>query len=242
MGSSPQQLQQAYRISLQGYGHDGVRQAHWFDHEAPQRTAQTRAFDIMQTPVTQAEYAVFIQETGYAVPFVSAQQWNSYHLAHPYSHVRPYLWHEQQVPQGKRKHPVVLVNGHDAQAYAQWLSRKTGQHIQLPSAKEWEKAMRGNQAWLYPWGNSYHPDYLNNADQGTSGTMPVGSFPQGASPYGVLDAAGQVFEWTRDVQGSYATVKGGSWDDHGGICRPAAYHQRPITLKHILIGFRLMKY
>jgi formylglycine-generating enzyme required for sulfatase activity len=76
--------------------------------------------------------------------------------------------------------------------------------------------------------------------------MPVGSFPAGASPYGLLDAAGQVFEWTAtppDPGGgrNRFLVKGGSWDDRGcGVCRPAAGHGRPAGLKHILIGFRLV--
>ncbi len=102
--------------------------------------------------------------------------------------------------------------------------------------------MRGTDGRLYPWGNSYHARFLNNNDQGPFSTMRVGSFPQGASPYGVLDGAGQVFEWTCDVSRKRATVKGGSWDDHGDVCRPAAGHTRPVNLKHILIGFRLVRH
>jgi len=71
MGSTPKQIEQGYRISKQGYRHDGVRKAHWFDHESPQITAHTKAFKIMQTPVTQAEYAVFIKAMGHCPPFVS---------------------------------------------------------------------------------------------------------------------------------------------------------------------------
>ena len=70
----------------------------------------------------------------------------------------------------------------------------------------------------------------------------MGSFPAGASPYGLLDAAGQVFEWTASPgnPGRFL-VKGGSWDDSGcGICRPAARHGRPADIKHILVGFRLV--
>jgi len=240
MGSTAQQIEQGYRISQQGYGHDGVREAHWFDSESPQITSHTGAFKIMQTPVTQAEYALFIAETGHRVPFVSPKQWQSYHLAHPYSHVRPYLWLNKHLPQDKANHPVVLVNIKDARAYAHWLSKKTGRQLQLPSEKQWEKAMRGSHGLVYPWGNTYQSNYLNNADHQPDGTMSVGAFPQAASPYGVLDGAGEVFEWTRDISRQKATVKGGSWDDHGGVCRPAAHHQRPISLKHILIGFRLV--
>ncbi len=240
MGSTPAQIEKGYRISQQGYGHDGVREAHWFDSEAPQMTAHTKAFKIMKTPVTQAEYAVFINETGHRAPFVSPKQWQSYHLVHSYNHVKPYLWLDKKMPQNKANHPVVLVSLDDAQAYAHWLAKKTGRDLRLPSEKQWEKAMRGSQGLLYPWGNTYHADYLNNADKKPDGTLPVGSFPQASSPYGVLDGAGQVFEWTRDIKNGRATVKGGSWDDYGGVCRPAAHHQRPITLKHILIGFRLV--
>jgi formylglycine-generating enzyme required for sulfatase activity len=68
----------------------------------------------------------------------------------------------------------------------------------------------------------------------------VGSFPNGASPFGILDAAGQFFEWTAAGKGR-AIVKGRSWDDKGcGVCRSAARHGRPVELKHISIGFRLV--
>ena len=70
----------------------------------------------------------------------------------------------------------------------------------------------------------------------------MGSYPSGASPFGLLDGAGQVFEWTSTPKGkSRYLVKGGSWDDKGcGVCRPAARHGRPKYIKHILIGFRLV--
>ena len=74
-------------------------------------------------------------------------------------------------------------------------------------------------------------------------TVPVGRYPRGASPFGLLDVAGQVYEWTATPAGpGRALVKGGSWDDRGcGVCRPAAGHGRPVALKHILIGFRLVR-
>ncbi len=84
---------------------------------------------------------------------------------------------------------------------------------------------------------------MNSADAGPFDTIPVASYPGGASPFGVLDAAGQVYEWTAsDGNPGRAVVKGGSWDDKGcGVCRPAARHARPVDLKHILIGFRLIR-
>ena len=85
---------------------------------------------------------------------------------------------------------------------------------------------------------------MNSHDKGPFDTVPVDAFPNGASPFGMFDAAGQVFEWTATDaagKGRYI-VKGGSWDDSGcGICRPAARHSRPEDLKHILVGFRLVR-
>ena len=79
-------------------------------------------------------------------------------------------------------------------------------------------------------------------DAGPFDTLPVGTFPQGASPFGMLDAAGQVFEWTAtETDAGRAIVKGGSWDERGcGVCRPAARPSRPTEIKHILNGFRLV--
>ncbi|MDQ7010755.1 MAG: SUMF1/EgtB/PvdO family nonheme iron enzyme [Mariprofundaceae bacterium] len=242
MGGTAGQIEQGYRISREGYGHDGVRKAGWFDNEAPQKSIHLPAFRIQKTPVTQAEYAEFVRATDHPAPFVDEKTWKSYQLVHPYSRVKQYLWHQGRPPSGRENHPVVLVSFEDAGVYAGWLSKKTGRTLKLPSEAEWEKAMRGTDGRLYPWGDAYDPKRLNNADQGPFTTTPVGSFPAGASPYGVLDGSGNVFEWTRtDWSAGRKAVKGGSWDDHGGVCRPAAHHGRPATLKHILIGFRLVE-
>ncbi len=135
-----------------------------------------------------------------------------------------------------------MVSHADARAYASWLSKSTGKTWRLPSETEWEKAARGTDGRRFPWGDTFDPKRLNSHDLGPFDTMPVGRFPDGASPFGLLDAAGQVFEWTATAAGKARyIVKGGSWDDKGcGICRPAARHSRPGPLKHILIGFRLV--
>ncbi|MBI3451902.1 MAG: SUMF1/EgtB/PvdO family nonheme iron enzyme, partial [Rhodospirillales bacterium] len=95
----------------------------------------------------------------------------------------------------------------------------------------------------FPWGDAFDPARLNSHDRGPFDTTPVGRYSDGASPYGMLDAAGQVFEWTATPDGDARyIVKGGSWDDRGcGICRPAARHSRPAGIKHILIGFRVVR-
>ena len=111
-----------------------------------------------------------------------------------------------------------MVSFQDATAYAAWLSRKTGQKWRLPAELEWEKAARGADGRRFPWGDTFDAKLTNSHDAGPFDTLLVEQCPKGASPYGLLDAAGQVFEWTEAVPGKKrAIVKGGSWDDRG--CR-----------------------
>ena len=122
---------------------------------------------------------------------------------------------------------MVLVSWHDAVAYCNWLAEVTGKSYRLPSEAEWEKGARGTHGLIYPWGNRWDAKRCNNSEGGTSGTTPVGAYPQGASPYGLLDMAGNVWEWTRSVywrypyvpedgredieSGEYQVLRGGSW-------------------------------
>ena len=76
-----------------------------------------------------------------------------------------------------------------------WLSKQTGIAFRLPSEAEWEKAARGPYGWIYPWGDPWNAKRANSSESGLRKTMPVGSYPDGDSPYGALDMAGNVWEW-----------------------------------------------
>ncbi len=243
VGSDAAERELAYRLDERAYGHSVTREQRWYAGETDRATIVLPAFTITRTPITNRAYAAFVADTDHRAPDVDAATWAGYGLVHPFARSRRHAWRDGRPPPGREAHPVVLVSRDDALAYAGWLSRRTGQRWRLPSEEEWEKAARGSDGRIFPWGDVYDAERLNSHDHGPFDTLPVGTFSNGASPFGILDGAGQVFEWTATPAGrGKAIVKGGSWDDKGcGVCRPAARHGRPLILKHILIGFRLVR-
>ncbi|RED48661.1 formylglycine-generating enzyme family protein [Aestuariispira insulae] len=242
-GSGRAQREAAYHMDEVAYGHSRTRAQQWYENEFPYGPEETGGYVILRHLVTNREYQAFVMDTGHPSPDVTSDTWQGYGLIHPFSRTRRHAWQGQQYPQGRADHPVVLVSVADAEAYAQWLSEKTGQPWRLPVEAEWERAARGDDGRWFPWGNEFDAVRLNSHDRGPFDTLPVGHFVEGQSPFGVMDMAGQVFEWTATAAGpGRRIVKGGSWDDKGcGICRAAARHSRPEDLKHILVGFRLVR-
>ncbi len=244
IGSDAAEREAAYQMDEAAYGHSRTREWKWYENEPARRSVALDDYFITRTPITNAQYAAFVQATGHPAPDVDPAAWKGYRLKHPYQRTRRHAWTGAAPPAGREDHPVVLVAHADARAYAAWLTEVKGRRWRLPSEAEWEKAARGTDGRRFPWGEAWDPARLNSHDRGPFDTVPVGRFRNGASPFGLLDAAGQVFEWTATPSGSDGRrfiVKGGSWDDSGcGICRPAARHGRPAGLKHILIGFRLV--
>ena len=166
------------------------------DNEKPCHLVELPTYWIAKTPITNAQYQKFVQATGHSVP----------------KH-----WENGKVPQGKENHPVVYVSWDDGMALAKWASEQTGQTILLPSEAEWEKAARGGLVLpngqqnplpkrKYPWGEASDKSKCNTDESGIKTTTPVDKYPQGASPYGVLDLSGNVWEWTRSLYKPYPYV------------------------------------
>ncbi len=240
MGSDPKEREYGYYLDETLHNSKTARDNGWFEVETRQ-TVDLPAYRIDQTPITNTAYQRFIASTKHAMPFVSPSEWKSYGLVHGYDAVQRFLWQEYNPPAGRDQHPVVLVSHASASAYCTWRGKQERRSLRLPTEAEWEKAARGAEGQYFPWGYSFASSYLNSYDQGPFDTVPVGRYPQGQSPYGVLDMAGQVFEWTATPWKETTTkvvVKGGSWDDLPGVTRSAARHGRMTELKHILIGFR----
>lgn len=240
-GSNAIEREYAYQLDEIAYGHSRTRNDQWYESEPAKTSETTDSYSITTTPITNLQYQQFVDATGHPAPDVDQSTWDSYGLIHPFERTRRHAWTDNAPPSGRSGHPVVLVSYADANAYADWLSAASGASWRLPTQTEWEKAARGTQGQIFPWGNEFLPDSLNSHDTGPFDTVEVGS-RSAPSPFGMLDAAGQVFEWIGSDGENRSWVKGGSWDDSGcGVCRPAARHSRPKQLKHILIGFRLIK-
>ncbi|MCP3961545.1 MAG: SUMF1/EgtB/PvdO family nonheme iron enzyme [bacterium] len=210
--------------------HDDEKPAHW---------VRVSPFWLGETPVTNRQYAAFLEETGHEEP----QYWRD----------RRYSGEEQ---------PVVGATWHDANQYCEWLSGKLGSVAMLPSEAQWELAARGDDGRRFPWGDDEPNDTL--ACFKAKQPAPVGSFPDGSGPFGMLDQAGNVWEWCRDAwsttiyaerakkgnepldpvgdegEGDVRVLRGGGWNYPAGSLRAAYRRRSSASYRYSSIGFRVL--
>jgi formylglycine-generating enzyme required for sulfatase activity len=192
-----------------------------YSQEKPQQSLYLPDFYIGVYPVTNEQYKKFIDATGRRPPDKA-----------DYSSGGGPVWKGNSYPKDKAKHPVVCVNWDDACAYARWAGGR------LPSEVEWEKAARGVDGRIYPWGNDWDKSKCNSGESQIRGTTPVDAYQGGIGPYGCFDMAGNVWEWCFDwfsennqrdpeqpakspEKGSRRVLRGGSWFSLPGRCRCA---------------------
>jgi serine/threonine-protein kinase len=140
--------------------------------------------------------------------------------------------------------PVFGISAFDAEAYCEWRSRQDGVRYRLPTELEWEKAARGTDARAFPWGNAWEPTYTKcaHARPGPSSPEPCGSYPQDRSPFGVMDLAGGVADWTSSTTaGTERIVRGGSWNQLDLHARAASRHAQAPENVSTHVGFRLAR-
>lgn len=155
-----------------------------FALERPEQTVNLPAFWVDRDLVTNADYKKFLAANPtHPVPDIDLTQ------------LKGWSWDAQtrSFPQGRDNYPVVLVTWSDANAYCQWAGAR------LPTEAEWEKAARGEDGRLYPWGNDWAKDKTAFGDKGSTDAAPVGTFPTGTSPYGANDMVGNVWQWTSSL-------------------------------------------
>jgi rhamnose transport system permease protein len=200
-------------------------------NETPTQGMELPTFFIDQFETTNAEYAQFVEATGYVTGAEEAgtkRNWRTYY------------------EEGKDNHPVVKVSYADAEAYCGWMGKR------LPTEFEWEKAARGPDELVYPWGSSMDSTRVNGKASGLRGTTAVGSFSSGASPYGVEDMAGNVWEWTSSPFVAYPgstyqdpfyspdlrVTRGGGWFDEPRQLRGSNRSAAAVETANDDLGFR----
>lgn len=233
MGTSDEQI--LYLLSNQEWAHD------WYENdlfliEQPQFSLELPTFYIAKSPVTNLDYYIFVFKTGYRLP----RTWSGFYF-----------------PDGCDDHPVTGVCKQDCQAYIDWFSNQTKTQFRLPTEAEWEKAARGGDDRIYPWGNEFDPWRCNTQESGKGETSVVGSYsPSGDSPYGVSDMVGNVWEWTssqlfpypympddgREEQNATGkcVVRGGAWYYSKKLARCSAREGFNITNVSASLGFRIV--
>ncbi len=234
------------------------------EDERPVHRVSVSEFFIGRFPVTQEEYARFVQATGYPAPLIHSLPLITFggrdtlfrELA------AAYLWQTDQPPVGHGTHPVVLVRHEDALAYCQWLSDTLARPVRLPTEAEWEKAARaGTDGLRYPWGEAIDASrgnyLLDPLTKHQRGTRPTGTYPPNA--YGLYDMCGNVWEWVSDwysagyyglgesrdphgpESGNMRIVRGGSWvNDDVSMLRCSYRHRVPPDTYAYSVGFRIV--
>ena len=230
------------------------------DDEHPRHKVDLDGYWIDQTEVTNQQFEGFVQATGYRTDAEQLGEARVY-LAGQWQGISGADWRHPEGPasnlSGRSMYPVVNVSWYDAHAYCTWAGAR------LPSEAEWEKAARGTDERMYPWGNEKASCTYAVINAGTkdgcgqgSRPWPVGSKPRGASPYGALDMAGNVWEWVNDwyaetyyaesplsnpsgpATGQAKVARGGSWHFAADMLRAVDRVREAPDKRNTNLGFR----
>jgi formylglycine-generating enzyme required for sulfatase activity len=226
MGSNETDIERALTLCNEDAG-DLDCERYFYEDETPQRTVYLRGFYIDKHEIANAEYSRFLNEIGNQEE--GGAQWLDTSAASDiwyYEGCKVVESEGQYWPrEGYENYPVTHVSWYGAKAYCEWAGKR------LPSEAEWEKAARGTDGRIYPWGNAFPQDgtrvgnladenhrnvqfieLVRGYDDGYRYTAPVGTYQAGASPYGALDMAGNVSEWCDDWYAAYEGSTFGSAD------------------------------
>lgn len=227
MGLEPEQ-----ESSLRSLG--GRRSAFPFHLEKPAHEVTVPPFRIARAPVTNAEFAAFVEAGGYQhdafwktlleekdLEGASVRQGFVDQTGRP----GPLTWRDGKQPAGKEQHPVHGVSWYEAHAYCAFKG------LRLPTEAEWEFAARGTDGRLYPWGNEFDPTRCAHGGRPRPDTVPVEDLAEGQSPFGVLHLSGNVAEWVED---RFQPYPGSTAQDVGTLDRTVRndfYRGTPETLR-----------
>ena len=236
--------------------------------EKPQHKVTLDEYLIGKYDVTNAQFAAFVKATGYKTTAEKLGSGWTYDRSH-WVGIKGVDWQHPRGPNsdlsGKDNHPVVLVSWDDAVAFCAWVKQASGRQAQLPTEAQWEKAARGTDGRIYPWGNEAPNANLLNFAMNVTDTTTVGKYsPAGDSPYVVADMAGNVWEWTSSLWGNdfskptfgypynpndgredqksrdLRVVRGGSWGYHRDGARCSCRYWDSPDSRNDYGGFRVV--
>jgi formylglycine-generating enzyme required for sulfatase activity len=217
-----------------------------YTHELPRHRVYLDAYEVARYPTTNAMYAHFIDDRGYGdgrwwEEAIADGYWKAGRVKNWLDdqwYAAPRYWNDARW--NNPSQPVVGVSWYEAVAYCRWLTARDeqGYLYRLPTEAEWERAARGPEGRIYPWGDRWVAGACNSEEVGLEESSPVGIFPQGATREGLDDMVGNVWEWCRDwyAKDAYArsaprnptgpdngktrVLRGGSWYNVGpSVCR-----------------------
>ncbi|PKO00745.1 MAG: formylglycine-generating enzyme family protein [Chloroflexi bacterium HGW-Chloroflexi-4] len=232
MGTSDQQI--AVLLETEKWAEEWVEEG-MFQVEQPQHKVELQSFEIGLYPVSNIDYYSFIYNTGHRVP----KNWIGYHYA-----------------DGEANFPVAGISKKDALAYCEWISKNLKTIYRLPNEAEWEKAARGTDGRIYPWGDFFDPWRCNTLESAKRATTANGSYsPSGDSIYGIADMVGNVWEWTssfllpypfkniseKEANTNKCVVRGGAWYYSHKLARCAARETVLADYVSPALGFRLAR-
>ncbi|MCR9097993.1 MAG: bifunctional serine/threonine-protein kinase/formylglycine-generating enzyme family protein [bacterium] len=231
LGSTPEEIDRAIFLCEKGGGSARACAREVFADERL-RTVRLAPYTLDRTEVTNADFETFVDATGHRT--TAEERGYSWDI----TRCRRCNWRTPQQGRDALTHPddpVVHVSWQDARRYCQWAGGR------LPTEDEWEFAARGESRRAFPWGDEWDANRLRDVRAEGLGLEPVGSHPSGATPEGLLDLAGSVWEWTstESGEGERRIFKGGSWMDRiPAYFRSAAFSEDAPDYSSISLGFR----
>jgi formylglycine-generating enzyme required for sulfatase activity len=255
MGATPDGLEAVRQHCKQNPNIEYCQNGHYERNELPRHRVTLDAVYLDRFEVTNALFEKFVRATGHR-PLAETEGagvvWFRQDRRWQWSRIKGATWRAPDGPgsSAQAAYPVVQVSWFDAVAYCTWAGKR------LLTEAEWEKAASGVEGYRFPWGNVWDPTRSNSGRGDNSASAPVGTYPGGASPYGVQDMAGNVWEWVADwydegyygaspshnppgpAVGTSRVVRGGAWNN-GSTLSETSRRQGIVPSRHSnVLGFR----
>ena len=232
-----------------GYCHMGSR---YHPREHPPKTVYVAEFEITHAPVTISQYGLFLAgKVNNQKRWWSKDGWEWVNGGlDGWGRENRWIPNGWEIQSRRLYHPVVGVTAYEAESYCAWVSEQRKKRVRLPTEAEWEYAARGDDRRPFPWGEEFDASLTNTLESEKNDTVAIASAPGDVSPFGVMDMAGNVQQWTASEYtplpgeeyppGSLRVIRGGSFNDNVYGSRTSYRRAYPPGYFYAFLGFRLV--